>query len=1248
MPPKKIKLSEPVPVENDDDGSLSKQYVHLSDREHVLLRPDMYLGSIKETEEFMWILIEGEHNNKKSDESEDSTSKPHIIRKQIKFVPGLFKIFDEALVNCRDHYIKMETLKKTVNETELVTEISVSIDENNGTFTFFNDGNGIDVEMHDKLGIYIPQAVFAVMRTSTNFSGPNQNGKTGSINGFGIKLAIVMSEYAKVETFDAKRGLLYTQIFHNNLEIVEPPIIKSKKTGKAYTQVTFRPDYKRMGLSSTNPLSEDVLGLFKRRVYDLAMLCSKNVKVKLNNRLISTRTFQHYVQLHEGIEKDTTVFENVDENWSYAICESPLGVFSSVSFVNGINVYKGGKHVDYISNQVVGGLIKILEKKKKNLNLSPAKIKSNLMLFLSCNINFPTFDSQCKETLNTNITNFGSTCKVSEDFIEKVYKKLKIVDSATETSNLIDSKSAKKTDGSKSRRIPGEPITKLSDANFAGTAQSNECVLIICEGDSAKTGVLSGLSPSDRNIYGIYAARGKFINVRNHSIKDINDNSEISELKRILGLEHNRKYTSIADVHKYLRYSKILIMTDQDYDGSHIKGLLLNIFDSQWKELLDIPGFIGFFNTPLLKATKTSGKKKETLSFYNIGEYKKWVLDNNNNTASGDNDVSVENLKPPSGWEIKYYKGLGTSTPKEFIEYMKDKKIVDFIKTPASDDKMDMIFNAKRADERKTWLHQYNRKLFVDTSKKSVTIEEFIDKELIHFSKYDCERSISNVLDGMKPSQRKILYACFKRKLSKEIKVAQLSGYVSEHTEYHHGEASLQGAIISMAQTFVGSNNIEVLEPLGQFGSRLQGGKDAASPRYIFTRLNPLTRMIFPESDDALLTYLMEDGKNIEPVYYVPIIPMILVNGSDGIGTGTSSFIPCFNPIDLIDFLLQKIRPSTEIIDSKKLFPYYRGFKGSITKIGPHRYMSRGIYKKLGPNTIEVTELPIRCWTQKLKDRLEELMNQKTKTPDERVIINSYTENHTDSTANFKIEFNPGFLDQYEKQMGDHNVDGVEKLLNLTSTFTTSNMYLFDKDEHLVKYDSAEEIVDAFFPVRKELYHQRKEKMLAKLLEELCLLNNKSRYINALLDGSIDLRRKTNQMIVTLLTELKFDDIDEDGFKYLIKLPMDVVSEEYTTKIEKELNDKKQEYTVLQNKQPEDIWEEELNELKKSILESTTITETTEIVDETVEAEAETTKPRKGPVKKTVAKTLKNKETPTPTPTPKPKGKGKANVNSNP
>jgi DNA topoisomerase II len=211
----------------------------------------------------------------------------------------------------------------------------------------------------------------------------------------------------------------------------------------------------------------------------------------------------------------------------------------------------------------------------------------------------------------------------------------------------------------------------------------------------------------------------------------------------------------------------------------------------------------------------------------------------------------------------------------------------------------------------------------VDHSLKQLGYAEFVNKELVLFARADCGRSIPSLVDGLKPAQRKVLFSCFKRKLNSEIKVAQLCGYVSEHSAYHHGESSLQQTIISMAQNYVGSNNINLLSPIGQFGTRIMCGRDSASPRYIFTKLETITRKIFLAQDDVLLNYLDDDGFPVEPCWYVPIIPMVLVNGCEGIGVGWSTQCPCFNPRDIVANIKRLLNNQSP----EPMIPWYFGFK---------------------------------------------------------------------------------------------------------------------------------------------------------------------------------------------------------------------------------------------------------------------------------------------------------------------------------
>ena len=1125
--------------------NLAKQYQKKTDKQHILDNPDTYIGSIENVDEHLWV-------------NEDTM----IIRKTIQYIPGLYKLFDEGIVNCRDHVVRMiQRHAADPDGVKLVSYINVDVNAEDGAIVMENDGNGIDVAKHPEYDVWIPQMIFGELRTSTNYD-KDEKRIVGGKNGFGFKLVLIWSTEGYVETVDHKRGLKYFQRFSQNLDVVEPPVITKVKgaAAKPYTKVSFKPDYRRFGIANLTP---DMLALFRKRFYDICAVTDqseKKLKFAYNGIPCPFKSFQQYIDMYIGSKDDAKRVYEASEcgHWEYAVALAPAQEFTQVSFVNGICTYKGGKHVDYIVGQIVRKLADFIEKKKK-VRVNAAAIKEQIILFLRCNIENPAFDSQTKDFMNTPSNKFGSSCTVGDTFIEKVAK-MGVMDTACDLTQAKEKNvAAKKTDGSKTKNIRG--IENFLDANHSGTEKSGDCILILCEGLSAMSGIVSGLSATDRNVIGIYPLRGKLLNVRGESVKKITENKEITDIKKILGLENGRTYESLEDVKSRLRYGKIMIMCDQDTDGSHIKGLCINLFHCEWKSLTQIPGFISFMNTPILRASKGG----QTLSFYNNGEYDAWKQQLGELVAAS--------------WKIKYFKGLGTSKSEEFKEYFANKKIVDFVYEPAtSDDVVDKVFNDKRANDRKTWLiEKYDKSAFLNTSRPSVSYTEFIDRELIHFSNYDCARSIPCAMDGLKISLRKILFSAFKRRLTSEIKVAQFSGYVSENSAYHHGEASLNGAIVNMAQNFVGSNNINLLEPNGQFGTRLQGGDDSASERYIFTMLNPLTRFIFPDADDAVLKYLDDDGTLVEPEHYVPIIPFALVNGIRGIGTGFSCSVPPYNPRDLIAYVRALLRGTAPV----ELTPYYEGFRGTIAKIEADKYLIKGRSERTGPDTVTITELPVGRWTMPYTKVLEEMMDGGVDKDGKKVVpqIKDFTSLCTEVSINICVVLPKGRVDELIAQKDANGIDGIEKLLKLTTTVKTSNIHMFNGQGKLTKYENTDELIRDYYGVRLAAYGVRKAHLLADMTKKTALLSSRAKYIEYTLTDKIDLRRKSAEAVVKTLADSGFEPMDGD-YKYLVKMPMDSVTAENVERLRKERDDMMKELDVLTRTTPEHIWLHELEQLE--------------------------------------------------------------------
>jgi len=1129
--------------------------------EHIQSLPDTYIGSTELTKIRTYIY---------------SSESKKMLEKEITYIPGLLKIFDEVIVNAIDHSMRLKSESK--ENIKHVKNIKISIDKDSGEISVFNDGNGIDIEKHSEYNdIWIPELIFGELLTSTNYD-KTQEKTWGGKNGFGAKLTNIFSKEFTIETVDHYTKKIYTQKFSNNMRDRSKPTIKSSQK-QPYTQITFKPDYERFGLS--DGMTDDIYDLFMRRVIDACATTNKDVSVFFNNEKLMIKDFEKYAELFVEKTEQPLVYEVCNDRWEIVATLSKTGIHEQISFVNGINTIRGGRHVDYVTQNIIKRLVDLVQSKKKK-TIKAQHIKDNLIIFVKSIIVNPSFDSQSKETLTTQTSKFGSKCELSDKFIDKLYKS-GIVDKALSLTEFHEQKKLVKTDGKKTSKLI---IPKLDDANNAGTKNSSNCTLILTEGDSAKTMAISGLSVIGRDNYGVFPLRGKVMNVKDASLQKISDNAEITALKKILGLEQNKKYSDVSS----LRYGSIMIMTDQDHDGSHIKGLLFNVFHSLWNTLYKIDGFMTSMLTPIIKATNT--RTKEVIPFYNMSDYEKWCKSNST-----------------SSWKIKYYKGLGTSSDEEAKEYFRNMKKITYTHSHNSDEKIDLAFNKKRSDDRKTWLLNYDKNDVLDYTKDKVNYETFINKEFIHYSNRDLERSINHLCDGLKESTRKILYACFKRKLyTNEIKVAQLAGNVSEVTAYHHGENSLQQAIIGMAQIYVGTNNINLLSPNGQFGSRIQGGSDASSPRYIYTLISQLTKLIFKEEDNCILNYLNEDGQVIEPEYYIPIIPMILVNGGVGIGTGFSTNVPLFNPSNIIDSCLNicseiesnnvsvkceddlfKIYSIIDNLVINDYTPYYLGFNGKIEKNEKGLYESRGIYNWIDDTTLQITELPIGTWTEDYKEYLESLILNN------QFNLKSFESHYTAKNVNFMLYFTPG------SRTVHNNTAKFENNFKLVSTknLSINNIHLYSEKGSIKKYNNTSDIIKEWSKIRINKYYLRKNHQVKNLENDYNILSSKIRFILDVIAGNIKIMNVKLDVIANKLVELKYPKIYKDsdnstdetendlikGYNYLIKMPISQLTLDRKLILEKEVEDLKNKLDLLKNTPINKIWKDELEILKNKWVE---------------------------------------------------------------
>jgi DNA topoisomerase-2 len=986
--------------------------------EHVLKRPDSYVGPVEQGTEPYWIL-DGDK----------------FTKKNLKYSPALLKIFDEILVNAID---------RNSLHPKLVNSISVSIDKESGSVTIENNGplGGISVCMHEKEGLWNPELVFGHLLTSTNYDD-SQKRIVGGRNGYGAKLANIYSTDFSIVIKDHETKQTYTQSWSKNMTVCDPPKIKKHSGATSSVAITFTPEWKRFGMSK---MDDTIYNIFQKRVWDANICTTQNCKVKLNGDILTKQTFEAYAKMHGGVEE---VYSANTDRWSVCIGPSTDGM-EQVSFVNGLCTNKGGTHVDHVANLIANAVIDEMAKKIK---LRPQQVKNAFNIFVKATLENPTFSSQVKSECTSKAQSFGSKFEMPKTFIKNVLK-TGIAEELLALSKFKEMKELAKSDGgARKSKITGIP--KLDDANKAGTVHSKDCTLIVTEGDSAKTLAVAGLSVVGRDHYGVFPLRGKCKNVRDVSVAQLTSNQEFNDLKKILGLQQGKDYKNVSE----LRYGRLMIMTDADNDGSHIKGLILNMIHYFWPSLLKL-GFVVSMVTPIIKATKAS----QTKSFYTDSAFRTWYGDGK------------------QGWKIKYYKGLGTSTSAEAREYFK--KIQDltvkFDMDTMTNDSIVLAFDKKKADARKSWLLENTAKdadqLEVPYgSVKQLDITDFVHKDLVNFSLADLKRSIAHMADGLKPSQRKVMFSCFKKNLKDEMKVAQLAAFVAEKSAYHHGEVSLADTIVKLANDYTGSNNINLLEPCGQFGTRLMGGKDASQTRYIFTKLTKDARKIFDPRDDAVLNYLDDDGRSIEPDFYMPTLPMVLVNGTEGIGTGFSCYVPPFNPVDIKENI-KRILNGDEIVTMR---PWFRGFKGVVHK-EEDTWMMEGVWNWSGMNIV-VTELPPGRWTQDYKEYLDGLVEKK--------LIGGYVNNSTTEDVHFEIM--------------EYTGKDLLKDLKLRKTFRVSNMHLFHPTKGIHKYASPEEILKDFVELRLDHYKKRKAHLIDVLEKRAAMCGHKSKFVSMVIEGKL-------------------------------------------------------------------------------------------------------------------------------------------------
>ena len=608
---------------------IEDKYKKLDDISHVLARSGMYIGSIKPHTSLKWFM-----NDDK------------MVQKELTYNPGFLKIFDEIVTNSIDESKRTDSKLKTIK-----------IDINGDEISIWDDG-GIDVVKHPEHDEWIPEMVFSNLKSGSNFDDTEERSWAGT-NGVGSSLTNIYSKKFEISTCDGKMSFLQT--FTNNMRDRSDIIIKKSKTN--HTKISFIPDYEKFGLDG---IDESHYKMIEKRIYDLAA-CNTEVKIYFNGKLLNFNSFEDYIKLYT--EEYFYEFKK-DKTWSLGIALSQNG-FQQVSFANTTETYDGGTHVDYVMNQIIVSLREFFLKKHK-VDIKPSELKQHMFLFLDATVINPSFSSQTKEKLITEVKEFGTTFEVSAKLIQSILKSEivnSILDWIQQKKNADDNKLQRELN----KKLSKIKVEKLIDAKGKDRWK---CSLNLFEGDSASNAFRKYRTPETM---GGFSLRGKFTNVSEISNQKLVQNVEAVNLMASIGL----KLGQPIDI-KNLRYGRILITADADADGVSIAALLINFFYKYWPDMFDRK-MIYKVETPIVVAT-SKDKKKSKISFYTQGEYNEW-----------ESKVDLKN------WEVSYKKGLAALVDDEYSNIINNPRLTLLTKDDVSETSLDIWFG-KNADLRKNEL----------------------------------------------------------------------------------------------------------------------------------------------------------------------------------------------------------------------------------------------------------------------------------------------------------------------------------------------------------------------------------------------------------------------------------------------------------------------------------------------------------------------------------------------------------------
>jgi DNA topoisomerase-2 len=1192
-------------------------YTKHTHHSHVLARPEVYIGSMQKIIRPEWLL---------------DTETKKLVNKNVDIPEGLIRIYLEIVSNAADNSYESRWMKKSDPG-----DIKVTME--NGWITVRNTGEPMIITVEQELSspnecITLIDHLFGTLLTSSHYDENIYRIAAGT-NGYGAKLSNIFSKEFIVRVGNSKEGLEHESIWKNNMyekvsSKTTPAFEYDKKTkmwvkgkgkkytGESYVEVSYLLDFEKFGYTE---YPTNTSGLFAKYLIDYSLTCK--IPVYFNNELFDNRNIKEYSKLifseekyqssivhyeWEGDKIPISLKKLKDKELADAISKSsnpdciPMieicvidtpDECESFSWVNGIITKDGGINVDEANNTLAKDFLEMFiesqnistpepgKKKKENKTLLTIKdVKPHFSIIINCRLKDPTFTSQSKTKLLSPKCKFNFKSQELKSCLGwDLFIRLK------EEEDFKHQRFENKTNPKTKGRLK---LDKGEEANKAGSEESYKCTLYLTEGQSAEGYPKKRISllPGNKDYAGYYPLKGKVLNTINASDETISNNEEIKTLIRLIGLTENMDY-SIEENRKTLRYGAgVLSCVDADNDGKHINCLLLNFLNENYRSFLQ-NGLFAYLLTPVIKLFD---KKKIYKRFYSEDEFIKWL-----------------NKNPNHKYKVKYYKGLGTSETPDIIDDMTTAATIICFYDSSADEYLKLAFDKTKADLRKQWIENWRDKTrvddiqIVDLSKilKKRNITNIINTDLIDYSVHVLFRSIPNFKDGLKKSQRQALYYILKTwKYGigdvDETKVAQIVGTASTVMQYHHGPKSLEDTIIKMAQNYIGSNNLNLFQPCGDFGSRHQLGKDCASSRYILTKTEWFIKHIFQKELIDIIDFNFVDGEKVEPVWIPCDIPLHIINGCNGIGTGYSTFIPCHNPFDIIKWIIQKCEGTTPKF---KILPWYNKFNGEIklknlkskieniseefgeeennliTGITMKTYGKFEIIKTYPDESCDIliTEIPIGVSPFLFGKWLEKNEGLKPKKDDKMDFVFKTFFDNSIQIPEEKIVFKLGKV----KSVGGGPI--THETLKLVKSFGISNMVLIDDKGFPIKYNSVGEMLEVYYTNMIEVYGKMIQKRIENTKIEIDNINIHIKFLNHILDKEITYENTKKNDIYTQMNKHGIPN------EFLEKVKIYDLTYEELELLKNKKEKLEKEFSDVKKQKPEKLWVDRLKIFQKEL-----------------------------------------------------------------